>query len=178
MHRFAGYPRLFYPALALAFLALVASGVLLLPRMMTMRMDWDTPFDVAGSVRLASAAVHCGVGFIALFLLGQLASLHIRSGWRRRQNRASGVLLVSLFVLLTLTAVGVYYFGDEDFSRWSSLLHSGAGLLLVAVVLWHAVSGHRIYNRRYYRHTLPRRPQGRRADPSMAAAEQELLRGG
>jgi len=177
MRRFAGYPRYFYPLLVLAFVALGASGVLLLPHMLTMRMDWDAPFQVAGDVRLASAAVHCAVAFVAVFLLGELASLHIRSGWRRRRNLASGATLVALFVSLCLSAVGVYYFGDENLSRWSSMIHSAAGLLLVVVVLWHGVGGHFIYNRRHNRRSL-RRPCPRHADYRADASVRDLLRGG
>jgi len=169
MRRFAGYPRFFYPLLALAFTLLGASGVLLLPHMITMRMDWDTRWRVAGDVRLASAAVHCGVAFVVMFLLGELASLHMRTGWRRRQNLASGLLLVTLFAALVVTAVGIYYFGDEALSRWSSIVHSAAGLLLFAAVFWHGVVGHLIYNRRHNRHVRRRRYSLKNLTPRPAA---------
>lgn len=152
MRRMAGYPRGFYTMLVLVCVALVGSGILLLPNMFSMRLDMDPPFDINGDLRLASAALHCGAAFLVMMLVGSLASVHMRAGWHRRQNHFSGIFVTVLFFVLTFTAVGIYYFGDEDLSRWSSLLHGAGGLLLVVMTLWHGVAGHLIYNRRVRRY--------------------------
>ena len=165
MRRMAGYPRGFYGFMIAVFMALVASGLMLLPSMLQMRLDWESPLHVGGDLRLASAALHCVAAFLAMGLLGALSTVHMRAGWHRRRNRVSGVSLLVLLLVLMLTAVGVYYFGDENLSRWSSLIHTVVGLLLVAVVLWHGVIGHRLYNRRVQRHRR-RSPQAVIASPA------------
>lgn len=162
MRRMAGYPRGFYSFLVVMFTALTISGLLLLPHMLTMRLDWEQPLEIAGEVRLASAAMHCGAAFLVMTLVGSLATLHMRSGWQRRSNRVSGVLTASLFLILTATAVGIYYFGDEDLSQWSSIIHSAGGLLLVAMVVTHGVIGHRLHNRRVQRYHTGK-PQDKKA---------------
>lgn len=157
MRRLAGYPRGFYSVLVVVFFALAVTGALLLPHMLTMRLDWDVPMVISGSTRLADAALHCGAAFVIMMLVGALASVHMRAGWHRRENIISGVLLCLLFLLLTATAVGIYYFGDEALSQWSSVIHTVGGLLLVAAVVWHGVVGHLIHNRRYHRYRSRRR---------------------
>ncbi|WP_346837236.1 hypothetical protein [Microbulbifer sp. SAOS-129_SWC] len=144
MRRLSGYPRWFYAALMITVAALTASGLLLIPNMMELRLDMDAPLHFSGSLRLASAATHSLTAFLTIGLIGALATVHMRAGWHRRQNRVSGLLLVLLFAFLLASAVGIYYFGDMDLSRLSSLSHSLVGLVLVLLFAWHAVVGRRI----------------------------------
>lgn len=190
MRRMAGYPRGFYSFLALVFIALTASGLLLLPHMLTMRLDWEQPVQVSSEIRLASAALHCATAFLVMTLLGSLATLHMRSGWQRRSNRISGVITTSLFLILTATAVSIYYFGDEELSQWSSIIHSVGGLALVATVITHGVMGHRMYNQRMQRYHADKHqdsskplvavvsakpPQQPQASPASAMSREEPL---
>ena len=70
--------------------------------------------------------------------------LDIRLGWRRRMNRLSGCLLLIRFVLLLFSAVDIYYLGDPDLSRFTSLFHSVIGLTLILFFIWHSIRGRRI----------------------------------
>ncbi|WP_193161408.1 hypothetical protein [Microbulbifer hainanensis] len=144
MRRLSGYPRWFYAALMIVVTALVASGILLLPNMIELRLDMDAPVHLSGSLRLASAAAHSFTAFLAIGVVGALATVHMRVGWNRKQNRKSGISLLALFFFLLASAVGIYYFGDMDLSRLSSLSHSLVGLVLVLLFAWHAVVGRRI----------------------------------
>jgi len=144
MRRLSGYPRWFYAALMITVAALTGSGLLLIPNMLELRLDMDAPLHIAGSLRLTSAATHSFTAFLTIGLVGALATVHMRAGWHRRQNRVSGIALVALFFFLLASAVGIYYFGDMDLSRWSSLSHSIVGLVLVLLFGWHAVVGRRI----------------------------------
>lgn len=144
MRRMAGYPRWFFACLSLVCIALLATGILLLPHMLEMRLDIDAPVHIGGDLRLASAAAHATAGFLVTGLAGALLALHVRIGWRRRRNRISGLALLVLLATLPLTAVGIYYFGEEVYSLGSSAVHALAGLLAAVVYVWHAVSGARL----------------------------------
>jgi hypothetical protein len=148
MRKFSGYPRAFYPFLVLVQLALLASGLLLVPSLLTFRLALDSPLHIAGELRLGGAALHCLLGFITLILVGALASIHMRAGWVRKANRASGLTLNGCLALLALSAVGIYYFGDESYSLWSSLTHSIAGVLWPLVLVYHGVQGYRYRRQR------------------------------
>lgn len=151
MRVMAGYPKGFFSLLTGIFILLICSGLLLLPSMLEMRLDWDLAIHLNGAWRLASAASHCFAGFVSMMLFGALAAVHMRIGWHRRENLLSGATLVLVFTVLLLTAVGIYYFGDETASLCSSVLHSVAGLVLVLALCWHGVAGFVNHSRRISR---------------------------
>ena len=49
---------------------------------------------------------HAIVAYPFLVILGAMIPVHIPLGWNRRRNRLSGSVLVGLFALLSLTALG------------------------------------------------------------------------
>lgn len=144
MKRLAGYPHGLYGALMLALVVLLASGIALLPSMLEMRMDYEMPWRVAGDARWAAAVTHCAAGFLLAGMVGALLAIHVRIGWRRRLNRISGTALLALLGLMVLTALGIYYFGDDFWSRSSSVTHSCAGLLATPLFIWHVIKGSRL----------------------------------
>lgn len=148
MQKMAGYPRAFFLFLLLVFVVLATSGLLLLPNTLMMRFDWDVPFRLSGEWRLTTAALHCVFAFVIMVMVGSLASIHMRLGWRRRQHYVSGFGQVLLFAVMLGTSVGIYYLGDEILSRWSSGTHVLAGILLIAVSLWHGEIGRRRHSLR------------------------------
>jgi heme A synthase len=62
---------------------------------------------------------------------------HIRPGWKKKIQRFSGALLLSVCVLLILTGWGLYYLGDEQFRNITSVTHSFLGLILPVLVFVH-----------------------------------------
>lgn len=138
-----GYPRWFVPALLAAMLLMVLTGVLLAPTTLALRLELAMSWRLPGAARVLMAALHAAGGFALLVLMGALWSVHMRSGWRRRQQRASGLLLGLLLLGLALTALGVYYAGEESLGTAAALLHLGLGALLAATFGWHWVHGRR-----------------------------------
>lgn len=138
-----GYPRGFLPTLLLAMAAIFLSGLLLAPTTLELRLDWELPWRLPGERRVALAALHAASGFLVLMLTGALWTGHMRSGWRRRKQRGSGLMVVVPMLLLAVTAVAVYYLGDEGWATISALAHLGLGLLLVLPFGWHGWRGHR-----------------------------------
>lgn len=156
-----GYPRWFVPALLAAMLLMLLTGVLLAPTTLALRLDWAVSWRLPGAARVLTAALHAAGGFALLLQMGALWSMHMRSGWRRRQQRASGLLLGLLLLGLALTALGVYYAGDESLGTAAALLHLGLGALLAVPFGWHWMHGRRaVRARRALRQTaaLPRSP--------------------
>lgn len=138
-----GYPRWFVPALVGLLALMLASGLLLAPTTVALRTDWPVPWRLSGAGRLLCAALHAAAGFALLLLTGALWGLHMRSGWRRRQQRASGLSLGLLMLLLAATAVAIYYAGDERTGAVAALLHLGLGVALVVPFGWHWWHGRR-----------------------------------
>lgn len=132
-----GYPRWFLPVLLSTLLLMFASGLLLAPTTLALRLDWPQAWRVPGSGRIAVAALHAGGGFALMLLVGALWSIHMRVRWQQRRQRASGLILGGLMLLLPLTAVAVYYLGDDGLGTAAALLHLGAGLAMAGPFLWH-----------------------------------------
>lgn len=87
-------------------------------------------------MRLHGAAT---LGFLIVF--GALLPEHVLYGWRHRLNRISGVLVISVVALLTLTGYGLYYASGDSLRAWISLAHWSIGLLATALLIWHIVRG-------------------------------------
>ena len=153
MRRLSSYPRGFHPALLLTLLLLLLSGLLLLPGMLQMRLDLslDPGWRASGAARLFIAALHALAGFVTIGLVGALAIVHMRMGWRRRLNHVSGIALLSLVVLMLLSTVGIYYAGDEAWSMGSSLVHIVAAILATALFAWHFVKGRKLHRMKEHR---------------------------
>ena len=87
--------------------------------------------------------VHGGAAMVMLVLLGALLPVHMRVAWRRRRNRASGLVMVVANAVLIVTAFGLYYTGSETLRHWTSELHIVIGLALPLLVAGHVIVGHR-----------------------------------
>lgn len=132
-----GYPRGFLPLLLGTLLLMFASGLLLAPTTLALRLDWSVAWRLPGTGRVAVAALHAAGGFVLMLLVGALWSIHMRARWHRRPQRTSGLLLGGLILLLALTAVAVYYLGEESLGTAAALLHLGTGLAVTGPLLSH-----------------------------------------
>jgi len=141
------YPKWFLPALLWTLLLMFASGLLLAPTTLAMRTELEVAWRLPGAGRIAVAALHAAGGFALMLLMGALWSVHMRSGWRRRKQRLSGVLLGSWLIVLTLSAVAVYYVGEDTLGRLAALTHLVLGLALLVPFLVHWLRGRRVRRR-------------------------------
>ena len=116
---------------------LFVTGLLLAPTTLNLKLDVETPWRLEADRRIQVAALHAFFAFGSLVVLGALSSIHMRQEWRRGNNRASGLILVAIFGFLTLTGLGIYYFGDEGLSAFSSLSHLAVGVFIALIYLWH-----------------------------------------
>lgn len=139
-----GYPPYFLGTLMLTVVVVFVTGLLLIPSLFTFRLDIDWFSDFPNSWRTPSATLHTGMSLLFLMLAGALWSIHMRSGWARKLQRVSGGLLVGSLLVLTLSALGIFYFGDEDWSMAASLIHLVLGGVMGLMFVWHWQKGRRL----------------------------------
>lgn len=87
--------------------------------------------------------VHGIAAYGLLIVVGSLLPVHVQPGWRIGRNRGSGLVLGAVLIILTASALGLYYVGDEIARHWTSIAHWLVGLALVPLLIFHAVAGYR-----------------------------------
>ncbi len=144
MKRLNGYPDGFFYLLLAAMFACSLSGIAMYPWVMEFKLEWELDFNLPGSLRLGIVSTHTLAASVLLMLLGALWQVHIRAGWRRRENHFSGIFMALALLLLMLTGIGLYYLSSSDSQLVASVLHSLLGLGLSLSFVWHWVRGHQI----------------------------------
>jgi hypothetical protein len=139
-----GYPRFFHPLLWATLAMLYITGLVLGPSALEMRLEWEMPWRLGAGLRLPVAAAHALLAFIALLFLGALSALHVRTGLRRQRSVISGLTLLSSFAVLTLSALGIYYLGEERAGAWASVVHLSVGILVALPLASHVLSSRRL----------------------------------
>jgi hypothetical protein len=81
--------------------------------------------------------VHGAVAMAFLIVLGSLFVDHVPMGWKQKKHRPSGLSLLSVSVILILTGWGLYYLGDQNIRRWTSVVHWGVGLAVPVLLFLH-----------------------------------------
>ena len=84
---------------------------------------------------------HGAAAYAFLLIGGAMIPVHITLGWNTRRNLKSGLTLASACVVLALTALGLYYVGDEISRNWVSIIHWVIGLVVIPALLIHALVG-------------------------------------
>jgi len=111
--------------------------------MLQLRLQWDVPFALPGGMRIWVAAAHALSAFAGMMVFGALLPLHIRYGLRRRVHRKSGISLIVVMLALSLSALGIYYFGDDTWSAVASSVHVLVGLAACLVLTLHVILARR-----------------------------------
>jgi EamA domain-containing membrane protein RarD len=87
--------------------------------------------------------LHGAAAMIFLMVFGSLLFHHVPNGWKQDRQRPSGVPLIVLCGILTITGWGLYYWASEAIRRWTSLLHTAVGLFLPVIISLHVWLGRR-----------------------------------
>ena len=90
-----------------------------------------------------SMKLHGAAAMLALVGFGLMWDSHVRRGWVLKRSRASGIAIGSSMLMLAVSGFGLYYFDGEALRSATEWLHWVVGLLVVAVLIWHLVSGKR-----------------------------------
>jgi hypothetical protein len=89
-------------------------------------------------LRAHGAAV---IGFLITF--GALLPGHIWRGWRQGLNRGSGLAMIAVAAILTLSGYGLYYLVGDEWRGWTSFIHWLVGLASAVALLVHVLLGKR-----------------------------------
>ena len=101
----------------------------------------------SNGIRVYLIAAHGLAAMAFLIAAGAILGVHVREGWRRRLNRASGSLVLTVASLLIVTAFSLYYVGSETLRGWASALHIVIGLALPLLLGAHVILGRRARTR-------------------------------
>jgi hypothetical protein len=107
------------------------------------RLQRNSAGAMWSGARASLLMLHGAGAMVMLVLFGGLMPFHVRVGWRRKRNRATGTLMLAANVALIVTAFGLYYAGAEMLRDWASALHTGVGLALPVLLAWHVARGRR-----------------------------------
>jgi hypothetical protein len=125
-----------------SFALLLLSGVawLILDRWVRIDGEFGPEHHPAEHVSLI---LHAIGAYAFLLILGAMIPVHIPLGWNLRRNRASGAALLAMSALLSLTALGLYYIGEDALRSSTSLIHWVVGLLAVPALFIHVMRNRR-----------------------------------
>ena len=84
---------------------------------------------------------HAIGAYAFLVIVGALIPVHIPLGWRQKRNRVSGTTVLGVCAILSVTALALYYVGDDLVRAWASLVHWTIGLAAVPILLIHVTRG-------------------------------------
>ena len=95
--------------------------------------------DEHGSMADAVLAmkVHGAAAMLALVLIGAVLPRHVQQGLKSARNKTTGIGMLSVLAVLSVSGYFLYYAGSEEFRSINSWLHLAAGLMLPAVVIAH-----------------------------------------
>lgn len=121
-----------------SFVVLLLSGVvwLILDRWVRIAGEFGPEHHPAEHVSLI---LHAIGAYAFLVILGAMIPVHIPLGWNLRRNQISGAILLTIFALLSLTALGLYYVGEDTLRSSTSLIHWVVGLIAVPGLLIHVM---------------------------------------
>lgn len=85
---------------------------------------------------------HAAISFVSLVLIGSLIS-HFSSGLKTKKNLLTGITMILFFIILTITAWGLYYFSDDFLRENSIYIHSFVGLLFPCLLIGHILKSTR-----------------------------------
>lgn len=124
----------------LAVWLMVASGLLWLWAEYAWPWDEETG-PAAHEARNLAMRLHVAAALAFVFLVGALLDTHVRVAWRRARNRASGVAMLVLAGLLTVSGYGLWYFHGDALRAAAEWLHWIAGFAAPALLWLHARIG-------------------------------------
>lgn len=132
------YPNWFLPLLIVSFLILLLTGLLLIPNALEMKFDYELLWHLKSGLRLLVNTTHTLFSYILIMLVGGLLVIHMPRGLDKGgDNAKSGIVLLCLFFILTLTGVGLFYGSNPTLILTSSASHILSGCLLVLLFLIH-----------------------------------------
>lgn len=96
--------------------------------------------------------LHGVAAYVLLWIAGRLYALHQQGNWRTQRNRASGLTLSAVLLLLAGSGLMLYYPPHEDWRDALSMLHQVLGVALVFLLPLHVWLAKKYRQRRRAQH--------------------------
>ncbi len=87
--------------------------------------------------QLPTLHVHAILGLLFLFLFGYVYGMHIEPGLKGTRRRFSGIVMVGVIILLSVSVPGLYYLTDGNFKSGTVFVHTYLGLVAPVPFLLH-----------------------------------------
>jgi hypothetical protein len=133
-------PRWHEWSIYLTFGLLVVTGVawLILDRWVRIEGEFGPEHHPAEHIMLI---FHGFAAYALLIVAGALIPVHIKLGWSIRHNLKSGIAVGAALVILSFTALSLYYFSGEGLRGLTSIGHWLVGIAAVPVLAIHVIRG-------------------------------------
>jgi hypothetical protein len=96
----------------------------------------DITFDPPDWAHLL-LVLHGVSAYLLLLVIGSLLPIHVRAGWLRRRNLVTGLIVLTGMAVLGLTALMLYY-GGEELQVLAKWLHVAFGFVCFIAFPAHA----------------------------------------
>lgn len=124
----------------------VSLGLLILTGLSWLALDWwvrvEGEFGPEHHPAQHLALVVHGIAAYAFLIIGgALIPVHVKLGWTLKRNWKSGLWLGLSAIVAALSALALYYLGDETLRPAASVVHWAVGLVIIPALLIHAIRG-------------------------------------
>jgi hypothetical protein len=120
---------------------LAACGLVALSGVLWMVIGWNLDSedysDPLRAWRHRVLVLHGVAAYVLLWIAGRLYALHQQGNWRAQRNRASGLAMSAVLLLLAGSGLTLYYPPHEDWRDAFSVLHQVLGVALVLLLPLH-----------------------------------------
>ncbi len=120
---------------------LFACGLVALSGVLWIGLGWladpENYMDPLRAWRHRALVLHGVAAYGLLWVAGRLFTLHQQGNWQAQRNRASGLAMSAVLLLLAGSGLTLYYPPHEDWRDAFSLLHQVLGVALVVLLPLH-----------------------------------------
>lgn len=131
---------------------LAACGLVALSGVMWIVIGWNLDAenytDQLRAWRHRVLVLHGAAAYVLLWIVGRLYALHQQGNWRAQRNRASGLAMSAVLLLLAGSGLTLYYPPHEDWRDALSMLHQVLGVALVLLLPLHVLLARKDRQRR------------------------------
>lgn len=114
----------------------VTGGIWLYEAYFMKALDPYTP--ASHELGQSAMKIHGGFSMFFLIMFGMLLATHIPYGIKSKKNFYSGMAMVTITFILSVTGYLLYYVSSENIRDYASIIHSIFGIVIPLVLVFHS----------------------------------------